>query len=87
MCDATTIKILCGNKCDMEGSRLVQFDDMKEQEAQLEFRRSFETSALPQYRQTILEMFNKIAQELHEQGHFNVDTHKSESFKLKREAP
>ncbi len=59
-CSKDVIKILVGNKCDLEGERRISFDDMQDKANDMGLR-AFETSALESRRGTIEELFSEIA--------------------------
>ena len=54
-CGENVLKVLVGNKCDLE-ERYISYDDIKDRGEELGIR-FFETSALPEKRETIDELF------------------------------
>ena len=77
-CKQDVIKIICGNKCDLETERRVTFDDLQEKATELGTK-YFETSALEEKKGTIFEMFGEISVLLCQSTMM-----KSGSFKLDR---
>lgn len=59
-CDKDVVKILVGNKSDLEGERRVTFDDLTEKANELKMK-YFETSAVQSKHHTILELFTEVA--------------------------
>ena len=55
--------MLVGNKCDLETERRVMFDDLSDKAAELEVP-YFETSALPDKKSTIDELFQEVVLQL-----------------------
>ena len=64
LCDKGVLKFLVGNKCDLDAARVISWDDAKEQAETCEIEQVFETSAMQDKRDTILELFNEIIREL-----------------------
>ena len=58
-CDEDVLKVLVGNKCDLE-DRYISFDDINLKADDLGIR-FFETSAMPDKKETIEELFAEIA--------------------------
>ena len=57
--DENVLKFLVGNKCDLEEDRRVTFDDLLEKQQDYNIR-GFETSALPERKSTIDELFSEV---------------------------
>ena len=57
------IKYLVGNKCDLDLERRVSFDELQEKAMELNIR-GFETSALPDKKSTIEDLFSELIKEL-----------------------
>ena len=52
-----------GNKCDLDVDRRVQYDDLQDKAGDLKLS-SYETSALPDRRATVEELFNDLIVQL-----------------------
>lgn len=78
-CSKDVIKILVGNKCDLESGRHINYDDMMDKGTDLNVR-CFETSCLDVKRSTVDELFNEISLMLCQ---VNVVRNTSGSFKIK----
>ena len=68
----------------MEGNRRVSFDDMVDCAQENGFRKYFETSALSNYRQTVLKMFDEVAAECSKSKFGELDRVKGTSFRVTR---
>ena len=66
ICPANTIKVFVGNKCDLDNSRRVKMQELKDKAEEHGVDLHFETSAFPEYRGTIEAMFNAIIKKLSE---------------------
>ena len=64
LCKPTTLKVLVGNKCDLDNSRRVKKQDLSDKAKQLGVDLFFETSAMPEYKGTIDAMFNAVISKL-----------------------
>lgn len=65
-CDENVLKILVGNKADLE-ERHISFDDISDKAEELKIK-FFETSAIPEKKSTIDELFTEIANLLVQKG-------------------
>ena len=64
VCPANTIKVLVGNKCDLDNNRRVKMQDLSDKAEEHGDDLHFETSAFPEYKGTIEAMFNAIIKKL-----------------------
>ena len=58
-CSSDVIKVIAGNKSDLESERMVSYEDMKDKASELEVV-AFETSAIESRKNTINDMFTDI---------------------------
>ena len=63
-CDRQVIKVIAGNKCDKDTERRKKKQDLDDLAEELGVNLFFETSAYPEYKDTIEVMFNAIIEEL-----------------------
>ena len=63
ICDENALIVLVGNKCDLD-ARYIQFDDLAQKADDLSIQMYLETSALPERRETIDQLFTEIAVKL-----------------------
>jgi len=66
VCPANTIKVLVGNKCDLDNSRKLKRRDLADKAEEHNVDLYFETSAYPEYKGTIETMFNAVIKKLAE---------------------
>ena len=57
ICGPNTIKVIVGNKCDLDNDRKVKLHQLQEKAEEHDVQLYFETSALHEYRYTIDAMF------------------------------
>ena len=55
---------MVANKCDLDDERRISYDDGLEKKDQESFDHLFETSALKERRESVLELFNEVVLEL-----------------------
>ena len=60
LCDPGTIKVIVGNKCDLDNNRKVKMVDLNDKADEHEFDLYFETSAMQEYRGTIDALFTAV---------------------------
>ena len=59
-CPANCVKVIVGNKCDLDNSRRVKTQDLMDKAEEHNVDLYFETSALPEYKGTIDDLFNAV---------------------------
>ena len=65
LCSVSTLKVICGNKCDLDNSRRIKNNDLSDKAEEHGIELFFETSALSsEYKGTIDAMFNAIVRKL-----------------------
>lgn len=60
VCDPDVLVVLVGNKCDLD-EHYISFDDMSQKAEDLGIKHFFETSAIPDRKDTIEQLFSEIA--------------------------
>ena len=60
--------VIAGNKCDKQFDKVIQFDDLEQTAGELECQLYFETSAMPEKRETIETLFGEIVRELNKKN-------------------
>ena len=63
-CGPNLIKVIVGNKCDLNNDRRVKMNDLSDKADEHNVDLFFETSAFPEYKGTIDSMFNAIITKL-----------------------
>ena len=58
-CKEDVIKVIVGNKCDLESERRITYDDMMDRATELNNIKAFETSAIDGRKSTINELFQE----------------------------
>ena len=66
LCSKGTIKVIAGNKCDLDNSRRVKQADLKDKAEEHEVDLYFETSAMQEYRGTIDALFTAVVKKIAE---------------------
>ena len=64
ICPADTIKVIVGNKCDLDNDRKVKTSELDEAADLHDAQLKFETSALKDYKATIDAMFESLVSKL-----------------------
>ena len=64
VCGPETVKLICGNKCDLENERRVPFDDLIDKAATHEKILYQETSAVSSRHETIEQLFHTLCTHL-----------------------
>ena len=64
ICQDSTIRVIVGNKCDLDNNRKVKLADLKDKAEEHNVELYFETSAMPDYRGTIDAMFAAVVKKI-----------------------